>query len=76
MKLFSNLNQFIYGYFDPKNMYFFIIKIKNFPGDLSNISAKVATLSSIPRDVATGWGVLSNTAAGEYYIRLNQKLIV
>ena len=34
MKIFSKLNYFIFGYFDPTNVFFFIIKINNFWGDL------------------------------------------
>ena len=44
MKFFSKLNYFISGYFDPTNYFFLIIKINNFWGGLSGISAKTATL--------------------------------
>ena len=43
MKFFSKLINFIFGYFDPTNI-FFEIKINNFWGDLGGISAKTATL--------------------------------
>ena len=43
VEFFSKLNYFIFGYFDPK-IFFFIIKINIFWGDLSGISAKTATL--------------------------------
>ena len=44
VKFFSKLNKFIFGYFNPVNIYFLIIKINIFRGDLSDISAKTATL--------------------------------
>ena len=44
VKFFSKLNKFIFGYFDPKNIFFSIIKINNFWGDFSDISAETATL--------------------------------
>ena len=37
--LFSKLNDFFFGYFDPENI-FLIIEINNFRGDLTDISAK------------------------------------
>ena len=40
---FSKLNYFIFGFFDPK-IFFPLIKITVFWGDLSGISAKTATL--------------------------------
>ena len=43
VKFFSKFNYFIFGYFDPTNV-FFITKINNFRGDLSGISAETATL--------------------------------
>ena len=43
MKFFSKLNIFIFGYFDPVKLLFFIIKANIFRGDLSDISAKTAT---------------------------------
>ena len=46
-KLFSKLNYFCFGYFDPTNIFFYIIKISNFRGDPSDISAKTATLAGM-----------------------------
>ena len=43
VKFFSKWNDLFCGYFDPINM-FQIIQINNLGGDLSNISAKTATL--------------------------------
>ena len=42
VKFFSKLNNLFLGYFDPINN-FLIIKMNNFRGDLSDISAKTAT---------------------------------
>jgi hypothetical protein len=47
VKFFQNFNNLFFGYFDPVNIYFLVIKINNFRGDLSNISAKTATLVAI-----------------------------
>ena len=38
VKFFSKLNYYIFGYFDPVDIYFLIIKINNSWGDLSGIS--------------------------------------
>ena len=46
VKFFSKLNYYFFGYFDHVNN-FLIIKITNFRGDLSDISAKTATLGSM-----------------------------
>ena len=46
MKFFSKLNNLFFGYFDPITN-FLIIKISNFRGDLSDISAKTATLMRV-----------------------------
>ena len=46
VKFFSKLNYFIFGFFDPTNN-FLIIKINNFWGDLSGISAKTASLPTV-----------------------------
>ena len=46
VKFFSKLNNLFFGYFDPINS-FFILKINNFRGGLSDISAKTATLDLI-----------------------------
>ena len=43
LKIFSKLIYFIFGYFDPI-IIFLIIKINDFRGDLTDISAKTATL--------------------------------
>ena len=43
VKFFSKSNNLFFGYFDPINI-FLIIKINNFRGDLSDVSAKTATL--------------------------------
>ena len=43
MKILSKSNLFIFGYFDPI-IIFLIIKMNNFWGDLSDISARTATL--------------------------------
>ena len=48
MRFFSKLNNLFFGYFDPV-IVFFIIKINNFRGDLSDISAKTATLIGYSR---------------------------
>ena len=39
MFLFSKLINLLFGYFDPVTI-FYVIKINNFRGDLSDISAK------------------------------------
>ena len=41
--LFSKLNKFFFGYFDPKNM-FSNKKINNFRGALTNVSARTTAL--------------------------------
>ena len=46
VKIFSKLNYFTFGYFDPI-IFFLIIKINNFRGDLSDVSAKTATLPGL-----------------------------
>ena len=46
MQIFSKLNSFIFGYFDP-TFFFLIIKIIVFWGDLSGVSAKMATLAEV-----------------------------
>ena len=43
--LFSKLIKLFFGYFDPVK-YFLIVKINNFRGDLSSISAKMATVQA------------------------------
>ena len=43
---FSKLSQSVLGYFDSVNMFFFIIKINNLRGELSDISSKSATLDA------------------------------
>ena len=43
MLLVSKLNKLLFGYFDPEK-YFEIIKITNFQGELTDISAKIAAL--------------------------------
>ena len=43
MLLFSKLNKSFFGCFDPV-IYFLIIKIDSFRGDLSDVSTKPATL--------------------------------
>ena len=47
VKFFSKLINLFFGCFDPMNIYFLIIKINKFRGDLSSISAKTATLHAI-----------------------------
>ena len=49
--LFSNSNKYFIGYFDPF-LFFFIIKLINFRGDLTDISAKKETLIQ-----SASWGV-------------------
>ena len=51
MLLFSNSNKYFIGYFDPF-LFFFIIKLINFRGDLTDISAKKETLIQ-----SASWGV-------------------
>ena len=46
MLLFSKLNQIFIGYFDPE-MVFYIVKITDFRGDLSDISALKEALSHV-----------------------------
>ena len=48
VKFFSKLNYIFFGHFDPKNI-FLIIKINIFRGDLSDSSAKTATLVDLER---------------------------
>ena len=43
---FSKLNKMIFGYFDPANVFFKIIKIINFRGDLTDNSAKKEALDT------------------------------
>ena len=44
-KISSKLNYYFFGYLDPTNVYF-ITKITNFQGDLSDVAAKTASLSA------------------------------
>ena len=46
VKFISKLNQFIFGRFDPVNI-FLIIKINNFRGDLTDVSAKKEALTTV-----------------------------
>ena len=46
VKFSSKLNLFVFGYFKPVNIYF-ECEDKCFQGDLSNISAKTATLCDL-----------------------------
>ena len=45
VKFFSKFIYLFVGYFDPVNIYILMIKINNFRGDFSDISAKTATLA-------------------------------
>ena len=45
MLLFSKLNNFFFGYFDPDKFFFQIIKTNNIRGDLTDISAKKALVA-------------------------------
>ena len=47
MKFFSKLNKFIYGYFDLGKNFFKMMKINNFRGDPTDISAKKEALDHI-----------------------------
>ena len=40
VRLFSKLNKTFVGYFDPENKFFWIMKITDFWGDLTDASAK------------------------------------
>ena len=44
MLLFSKLNKLFFGYFYPDKIFFKIMKMNNFQGELTNISAKKETL--------------------------------
>ena len=50
VKFFSKLKFGFFGYFDPTNIFFYN-KAKNFRGDLSDVSAKTATLLPTPQTV-------------------------
>ena len=49
---FSKLNKTFFGYFDPENI-FKILKINDFRGEITDISAKIEALERI--DVAKAW---------------------
>ena len=63
VKFFSKLYKLIFGYFDPI-IFFLIIKINNFRGDLSDISAETATLNHHPCPVHLARSELIEAGAG------------
>ena len=44
MKIFSKLDYDFLGYLNPTHIHFLIVNINSFPGELSDVSAKTATL--------------------------------
>ena len=55
--LFSNLNEFFFGYFDPD--FFLIMKTNNFRGDLTDISSGLKEAM-----VFTAWNAFAGSAPG------------
>ena len=45
--LFSTLNGLLFGYVDPVNITFIFVKVNNFRGDLTDVSARTKTLRAM-----------------------------